>query len=305
MSHETARNVNVWQVDVRPFAATDKDPAKFCFEEGIVGIGWRVPRKPSIREEYWEMAKGIYAKDKHWVRAATPFLFQMQENDLVWIKDFAGTYYLGRIEGEWEYRDDPAFLQADLPNIRKCKFFKVGTDAPGGVVDSFRTGSIVQKINDYPVHLFSRIAYNKLAGEEFYDIKGEVAWKMDIFSLLTDQELEDIVALFLQQEGYYIIPSSLSKEETYNFRLAHKTTGERAFVRISGNTALNPDFYARFPHKTFLFSPAGYRASSGGYDHVVAIKKEEMENFIRSHENLMPFSVRLWLDVMEEIVKLA
>ncbi|MDN5331800.1 MAG: hypothetical protein PWP45_1025 [Tepidanaerobacteraceae bacterium] len=296
MNYEALKNVNVWQVDVRPFLATEKDPAKFCFEKGIVAIGWSVPGKPLSKEEYWEMGKGIYAKDNHWVRAATPFLFQMKENDLVWLKDFEGFYYLGRVEGEWQYRDEPEFLQVGLPNARKCKLFKVGSDAPGGIAHGFRTGGIVQKVNDFPAHLFSRIAYNRLSGEEFYAVEEDFMEKADVFGLLTNSELEDLVALFLQRDGYYVIPSTFNTEENYNFQMVHQSTGERAFVRISPNSVLDPNMFSRFPHKVFLFTPVGYRSVDVPFSHVVALKKEDIENFFKTHENLMPYSIRIFLD---------
>ncbi|KXG78400.1 hypothetical protein AN618_04660 [Fervidicola ferrireducens] len=296
MNYEALKNVNVWQVDVRPFLATEKDPAKFCFEKGIVAIGWSVPGKPLSKEEYWEMGKGIYAKDNQWVRAATPFLFQMKENDLVWLKDFEGFYYLGRIEGEWHYRDEPEFLQVGLPNARKCKLFKVGSDAPGSIEHGFRTGSIVQKINDFSAHLFSRISYNRLSGEEFYTVEEDFLEKTDVFGLLTNSELEDVVALFLQRDGYYVIPSTFNTEENYNFQMVHQSTGEKAFVRISSNGMLDPNMFSDFPHKVFLFSPVGYRSLEAPLSHVVALKKEDMENFFKTHENLMPYSIRVYLE---------
>lgn len=295
-----AKSVNVWQVDVRPFA-DGQDPVKLCLEEGVVGIGWRISGRPSSKEDYWEKAKAIYSKNAQWARAATPFLFQMKENDLVWMKDFAGIYYLGRIESDWEYRDEPAYLQAEMVNVRKCSFYKVGLDAPGGVMQGFRTGNIVQKINDYPIHLFSRIAYNRLSGEEFYDAKGEIGESADLFRLLTDEELEDLVALYLQKKGYCIIPSSLAGDiPLFKFQIVQSSTGERAFVQVSGNAVLNPGIYTHFPYKVFLFSPAGYSGSFGTFKNVVALKRDEIEDFIKSYQSLMSFSVRLFLDCTKE-----
>lgn len=296
MGYETAKNVNIWQVDVRPFFAEEKDPAKFCFEKGIVALGWSVPGKPATKEEYWEMGKSVYAKDPHWVRACTPFLFQMKENDLVWLKDFEGSYYLGRIEGEWEYRDEPEFLQLGLPNARKCRLFKVGIGAPGNIEYGFRKGKIVQKINDYPSHVISRLSFNRLAGEEFYPVEEDFLLKTDVFGFLTNSELEDAVALYLQEQGYGVIPSSLSSEESYNFRVVHRSTGEMAFVRISPSGVLDPNRFSQFPHKVFLFSPAGYIGAGGGASHVVALKKEDIEKFFRSREELMPFTFTTFME---------
>ncbi|ADL07225.1 hypothetical protein [Thermosediminibacter oceani] len=297
--------INVWRIDIKPDIQREVDPVKLCLNEGIIGIGWRVYGRPTSKEDYWEKAKAIYAKDADWVRAATPFLFQMKEGDLVWIRDLMGIYYLGRIEGDWEYRDEPVYMQADIVNVRKCKLFKVGANVPGGVSNSFRTRGTVQGINDQTVNLFSRFVYNKLAGQEIYDTKHEIYGKRDIFSFLTETDLEDIVALFLQHEGYLLIPSSLSSRNDipfYELQLIHRSTGELAFVQVkSANIVLNPDYYARFPHKIFLFSPAGYSTPSNPYEHVITLKRDDIEKFIFNFKHIMPAHVRLWLEYIEEV----
>lgn len=290
--------MRVWRVHLRP-DANNIDPVDVCIRQEVVGIGWRVPQKPSNRDEYWALGKKEYG-NVGWSRAAKAIGWRIEVGDLVWVRDFFGAYYLGKTTGEWEYRDDPENLKADIINVRQCKFYRAGTSVAGKIVNCFRPSATVQQIHDETAELFSTFVYNKIANVNLPLTPPE---DIDIFSLLSDVDLEDVVGLYIQQKrGLLFIPSSRSRQNatiSHEYQLVDPKNGQPVFVQVkSGNTDLDPSNYYKFPHEFYLFSPAGYtRASEQG--HVICLNRSEIENFLESSRSFLPLNISAWLDLRD------
>lgn len=290
--------MRVWRVHLRP-DAEGIDPVEVCIRQEVVGIGWRVSQKPSNRDEYWALGEKEYG-DVGWSRAANAIGWRMEVDDLVWVRDFFGVYYLGKITGEWGYRDNPENLKADIINVRPCKLYRVGTNVAGKIINSFRPSATVQQIHDETAELFSVFVYNKVANDNLPlpQIK-----KIDIYSLLSDVDLEDIAGLYLQKkEGLLFIPSSRSRRNdtiSYEYQLVNPKNGQPVFVQVkSGNSVLNPSNYYKFPHKYYLLSPSGYTIPSEE-DHVICISRSEIEDFLVLARNFLPLNISAWLDLRD------
>ena len=108
-----------------------------------------------------------------------------------------GIYYLGRITGPWAYIATVDHRRADVVNIRQCEWIKVGpVDAvPGKVLGSLsRASRTVQAVDDETVRIFSAYYYNGHTISAFrYELP---AVSPDIFSLLSSEDCEDLVALY-------------------------------------------------------------------------------------------------------------
>jgi hypothetical protein len=290
--------MRVWRVHLRP-DADNIDPVDVCIKQEVVGIGWGVPQKPSNRDEYWALGKKKYG-NIGWSRAANAIGWRIKADDLVWVRDFFGAYYLGKITGEWEYRDDPENLKADIINVRPCKLYRVGTSVAGKIVNCFRPPAAVQQIHDETAELFSIFVYNKIAAAALPLAPPE---DIDIFSLLSDVDLEDVVGLYIQQKrSLLFIPSSRTRQNdtiSHEYQLVDPKNGQPVFVQVkSGNTSLDPSSYYKFPHEFYLFSPAGYkRASEQG--HVICLHRSDIENFLVSARNFLPLNISAWLDLRD------
>lgn len=292
--------MRVWRIHLRP-KANNIDPVDVCIQQQVVGIGWRVSQKPSNRDEYRDLGKKKYG-DVGWSRAANAIGWRIQIGDLVWIRDFFGVYYLGMITGEWEYRDDPEYLKADITNVRPCKLYRVGTSVAGKIVNCFRPSATVQQIHDETAELFSVFVFNKLAKENLPLIPPQ---NINIFSLLSDIDLEDVVGLYIQQKrGLLFIPSSRSRQNTtisYEYQFVDPKTGKPIFVQVkSGNIIIDPSNYYKFPHEFYLFSPAGYKKASAK-DHVICIDPKDIVKFLNSSRNFLPLNISAWLDLRDLI----
>jgi hypothetical protein len=290
--------MKVWRVHLRP-DAEDINPVKVCIEQGIIGIGWRVSRKPKNCDEYMELGKNEYG-NKGWSRAAKAICRKMSIGDLVWVRDFYGAYYIGKITGEWEYRDDPKNLKADIINVRPCKLYRVGTNIAGKIINSFRPSATVQQIHDLTAELFSIFVFNKVAGDNipFSEVK-----YVDIFSLLSDVDIEDIVGIYLQKtKNYIFVPSSRSRQNStiaYEYQLIDPKTGMPIYIQVkSGNVILDPQNYYNFPDTYYLFSPAGY-ARPSTQKHVICLSREEIEQFLISSKSILPLNISSWIEMQE------
>lgn len=290
----------VWRVHLRP--DTDNiDPVDVCIRQEVVGIGWRVPTRPATRDEYWSFGEEEYG-DTGWSRATNAIGWRMAVGDLVWVRDFFGAYYVGKIAGDWEYRDAPENLKADIINIRPCKLYRVGASVAGKIVNCFRPSATVQQIHDETAELFSIFVFNQLTNANLRFVPPA---DIDIFSLLSDVDLEDVVGLYIQQKrGLLFIPSSRSRQNTtisHEYQLVDPKTGQLVFAQVkSGNVILDPSDYYKFPHEFYLFSPAGY-ASETAQDHVICIDRQDIEGFLSSSRSFLPLNVRAWLDLQETL----
>jgi hypothetical protein len=79
----------------------------------------------------------------------------------------------------------------------------------------------------------------------------------DIFMMLDDEETEDLVFLYLQSKGWYVVPHSRKGDSmTFEYLCVNPLNGKIAGTQVkTGNTPLNRDDYYRFREKVFLFQP--------------------------------------------------
>ncbi|MBM4288351.1 MAG: hypothetical protein FJ135_09445 [Deltaproteobacteria bacterium] len=292
----------IWRVHLRP-DSEDVDPVDICLNQEVIGIGWRVTNKPKDRDEYWS-----FGEKEHggigWSRATNAICWRMAIDDLVWVRDFYGAYYLGRITGEWEYRDSLDNLKADIINVRPCKLYRVGTRVAGKIINCFRPSATVQQIHDETAELFSIFVFNQLAG---VSLKMVPPPSIDIFSLLSDTDLEDIVGLYLQfKKGLLFVPSSRSTQNStlsHEYELVDPKSGQPTYVQVkSGNSILDPIEYYKFPHDFYLFSPAGY-SNQSTQKHIICLDRAEIETFLLSAKSFLPLNVRAWLDMIDALTK--
>ena len=153
---------------------------------------------------------------------------------VAWTRDVRGQYYLARVESAWEYWTSPEGQEADIDigNIFRCKFCEVDLDnVPGKVVSSFGApGRAIQRITDSSTRVYSQHLWNSYVGRRHYHVNLEHI--PDIFTTLDAEETEDLVFLYLQSLGWYIVPNSRKGNTLrFEFMLAHSETGLTSWPR--------------------------------------------------------------------------
>ena len=225
----------------------------------------------------------------------------VNEGDLVWTRDPKGKYYLARVTSGWEYWMSQEAIEEniDIANIFRCEIREVELDSvPGKIKACFRPRRMIQGIADKKARAYSRYLWNKLSNEPFYEVS--LSEYSDIFMLLDDEETEDVVFMYLQTKGYYVVPNSRKKDTmTFEYLLIDSSNFERAWVQVkTGNTNLNRDDYLDHGHKVFLFqSNEDYEGSDS--ENVTCIPKGELLKFMKLKKLLLPKSIQNKLDMLD------
>lgn len=295
--------INVWRINLKPGSSNGVDPRKLCLDRNIVGVGWQIAKvEEPVTWKYYEKeaTKKYYDQgDKGWWPALNAMYHRIRKDDLIWTRDWQGIYYLGRILSDWYYETSKDCRNADIVNVRKCDWQKVGTieAVPGKLVNSFIPSRTVQQVNDDTVNLFSRILFNKNANHSYYKISSLKG--MNIYSLLSSDDCEDALALYLQfEKGYLLIPSSCKPDTmNYEFELKHRRTGNRAIAQVkNGHVDLNADDYNEIQSEIFLFTTGGeYYGQKRNNIHFV--ERETITEFLFNNLSLLPNKMKMWVEL--------
>ncbi len=300
--------MNVFRIHIRPKGGAN-DPwvsFKYCLTHSVLGMGWGVSPQGTPRlswDEYIEAAEhpNLYKR----VPNVRFLKNRVRENDLVWTRDPDGIYYLGRVTSRWQYLADEKSVRADVVNFVRCELHQVGLDdVPGKVVACFRPQRTIQTIADDTVALYSRLLWNRCSNDPHYSVDARNV--ADIFSLLGDQATEDAVAVYLQLQGWLLLPESRKADTmSYEYILIHRQSMERAVVQVkTGQTPLDRDewsnFVARLPvsenrAKAFLFQSYG-KYTGLEHPNVECINPDDLLEFLVRNRDLLPKSTTRWVD---------
>ncbi len=298
--------MTIWRIILKPASRNNTDSHEFCLKNNIVGVGWRISEETrSVNwEEYYSEASKIYnnkKKKRSWNSALNVFKHRMKINDLIWTRDRQNNYYLGRISSDWIYQSEKNNLKTDIINTRKCEWVKIGTvdSVPGKLVNSFIGGKTVQAVNSDSIEIYSKAKYNELRKKDFYDID----WKKtdDIFSLLSSDDCEDLIGIYLQiEKNYYLIPSSCKSDMMrYEFELKDLKTSQSAVVQVkNGDVNLNSNDYCNLDCQVYLFTTKG-KYLGEKKDNIYFIEQKEILDFMKKYKDILPNKIRFWMDKLK------
>jgi len=293
----------VWRIHIKTGAKAGVDPHSFCRDKGVLGVGWPVDAPGRLDwDTYHDLATKRYYNegDRGWWAAVNALRNRMGKDDLCWSRDQAGIYWLARLlDEEWRYEGEEENIDADVVNVRNCDWVQVGAAdaAPGKVIASCRRGLTVQRIKDKTVELFSKHKYNSLSQGSFrYDFspRGD----LDIFSLLSSEDCEDLVALYLQERGYRVITSTCKSDtKGYEYVLQHRDEGRVALVQVKNqDKPMDTSPYSDGSHEWYLFSPrSNFVGDVGANMHL--IRRNEIDEFMTQNPQLLPERIRDFLQL--------
>lgn len=284
--------MQLWRLHIRPGgapASLERRSTEFCLQCNIVGMGWAVESAVTDWPSYEAAVRAEY--DDHAARVVGRFAQEAQIGDLAWFRTVAGIYYLAEFVGPWRYENTPEHLRADIVNLRSARIVEVGLAdrVPGRVITAFIPSSTFQRIGAVGMLEY---AISIAHPDRRQTLKG------DLFDFLSPTDIEDVIAVYLQFQGWLIIPGTRRADTAhYEFVLAHRDSGERAVVQIkSGDTRLDAAGYAD-QTTTFLF------AASGNYGtarppNVQIIERKALNGFMAEHPRLLPAAVIQWISLL-------
>ena len=298
----------VYRIHIKPCGgeADRQTTFQYCLDNGLLGVGWRVNTLTNTRnwDEYYEEASRIYGDNG--LRICKYIHTWVKEGDLVWTRDPTSQYYLARVKSGWEYwiSQEGIDRDIDIANVFRCVFRKVDLDAvPGKVVATFRARITIQKIDGERVDgervkAYSQYLWNMLSGEQVYEVeKSEFS---DIFMMLDAEETEDLLFLYLQSKGWYVVPNSRRRDTmSFEFIVTDSRNGEKAVTQVkTGEVVLNIDDYSHLPHKVFLFQ-SNERYEGTDSENVICVRREELLRFLEERTELFPRSFQIKLEMVK------
>lgn len=289
----------VFRIHIRPQggSASAKESFDYCLKNEILGVGWQIhsTRTPESWEEYLKEAEQIHGN----VQGPRYIKSYVSENDLVWTRDTDGKYYLARVQSGWEYWIGPEAVEKDIDiaNIFRVKFLPVSLDAvPGKVVACFRAPRTMQEVGGSAAIEYSKFLWNQLSGSNVYDVDRKGA--SDVFEFLDDEETEDLVFLYMQSKGWFIVPNSRKKDTmSYEFYAVNPATGERAVSQVkTGAVKLDRDDYSEIRDTVFLFQSQELYTGSE-HKNVHCLSRAELLDFMDRAFSWLPESLQQKLEV--------
>lgn len=283
--------MNVFRMHIKPAGkASRKRTFEYCLENNLLGVGWRVQgvENTKIWKDYYNKAKEKYSN----VNQCAYIHKHVKTDDLVWTRYREKGYFLARVVSEWEYLNNEVAVNEDIDiaNIFKVIFVAVPISAvPGKVIASFRASRACQKVGGKSIKFYSKTLWNELSQTQYYDTSNDKF--DDIFLMLSDEETEDLVFLYLQSMGWYVVPSS-RKADTMSFEYIaiNPKTGQRALTQVkTGHSNVPRSSYTKQAsgEHIFLFQ-ANENYSEESSDSVTTISKKSLINFLKLSKEWLP-----------------
>ena len=298
--------MNIWRLTISTDAKEGVDPREFCIDRSILGVGWPVAASdPLDWETYERLGTEEYynREDKGWWPALNAIRNRMREGDLCWTRDWNGQYHLGRVDGPWEYRASSEYTDADVVNVRSCRWVSVGTEdsVPGKVLNSFRARRALQAVHDETVRFYSMLRYNQALGHEVYALS-ESTPRLDLFALVSPEDCEDIVGLYLQEAHDYRLIPSTCKFDTFKTEFVLRKKGGIALAQVKqGEGTLDRsefEYDQGKPCDWFLFTTGGHYQGAES-PHVHCLDPDSLREFAVANVELMSERVQRIIEFCE------
>lgn len=294
--------MGVWRIHIKNDVCegySRDDLLAFCKEKQLIGVGWndittREDSEEAVRTEAEKLS------DPGAAFKAINTMRKIRLDDLIWSR-LNGVYYLCRVTGLWKDRNpEQIHRDLDISNYVGAQWLEIGPEdlIPGKVVSSFRPPASAQSIND--VENISRYLWNKYSNTSYYPVKNE---KMDIWSMLSAESIEELVLLYLQVCKGYFIYSTTMKYATREYECVMVDhIGRYAYPQVkSGSVSLRADDYMdavlRDPAAQVYLFAASERYIVNGCPNIHFISKREMEEFMQKYRFLLPKLALSWLEL--------
>lgn len=305
--------MTVWRIKLNSGRTADHEGGvvdwdeakKYCRQAGLVGVGWHVPGV----EDGASLSDVLTAVKQEWPDGKTGadtiarLANQVANGDLMWTRDSLGRHWIGQITGPWRYDTSANSVQYDLYNIRPCHWLVEAYrdyEVPGAVVRSFTgRGQTLARIGDHPVAIrVSEMMWAKASDPNA--VIPPVTAEQAMTDLLDPIDVEDVVLLYLQHQGWLLLPSTrMHDTPMYEAALRHPGTGEVAVVSVkSGNSnpVEIPELVEAAGGATaYAYSTHGLYTASPAENGVIQLQHAELVSFMGAHPELLPPRVSRWL----------
>jgi hypothetical protein len=303
--------MTIWRIKLNSMRTAEDGPlvdweeAKaYCRKAGVVGVGWGLSKlRDGARLETVVKAWGERPDGKGGVDTIRRLAEQVEEGDLMWTRDGLGRYWLCQITGRWRYDKSPESVRLDLYNIRPCRWLKKSFrdyDVPGSVVTSF-TGAAqtLRRLGDHPEAIrVSELLWAREADPTV--VIPPMSPKQVLMDLADPTDVEDVVLIYLQQQGWLLLPSSrMHDTPMYEAALKHRDSGHLAVVSVKSGASTPVPIAALAKAagdaQPYAYSTYGRYTAEPAGSGVIELRTEELIDFMAQHPELLPPRIARWL----------
>ena len=320
--------MTVWRLQTNTDSKTGYKIADYCIENNVLAMGWSLKDghlewlsndlfsqaladRSNIAsfQDYSDFIKKYNVYGGKVNSNVSRFFHEVQENDMVWIRS-GGVYYLGRVtnESRWEYNKSQISFDLDASNqITNIEWHKIGDegDVPGAITTAMIRGQTLQRINKDGVWEYSQLVYNEKSKTKYYsDFQLEKSYKT-FYNLLSPDDCEDLLCLWLYAKfGYVVIPSTNKKAtECYECVLKNPKTGQSIYPQVkAGNVDLHKENYAHLNGEVWLFTTRGRVMGEDINNNIHVADPKTIYDFVGSDiaNKILSPSILLWYHKLNE-----
>ncbi|EJL6785532.1 TPA: hypothetical protein NKQ06_004543 [Vibrio parahaemolyticus] len=264
--------MSTWKLSIKPDSESGFNAFNLCRDKSLLGVGWSAAYLESQPDTLEEAKSLVIKRFSKWPYAVRKLLEEVKCGDHVWLHQ-QGHYYLCRAQEEIVIgcEIDEQFSRFDLGHARKAQWVKVPEIFVSGAV---QRGTIAQRmIQRIKVNSKERncndIIFERLFADPDWcpEIDTKVlSSKLNeidmylLFSIMTPDEVEDAVSMYLQTQGWCLVKSTCFRSKpTFEFSMVNKRS-EVCSVQVKSGKypdPLPPKQYERFvtdTTKVVLFS---------------------------------------------------
>lgn len=272
-----------------------REQERFCLNQGWAGVGWGIWDRTASGIS-WDEYRERKIRDDGGVNDSVRRLHDLAVGTLVWTRRLDGSYWLGELTGRWEYRGDETARGLDLFNVRPSRWWSVGTEdaVPGKIINNFRATVTVNAVADPGAVRYTRRLHAQVAGHR--ERLEPLESREIIESMLGPEALEDLVAVFLQDQFDLLLVARGRSTPGYEYVLRHRRTGRRAVCSVkSGATPVQLERLPEDPAvDTFAYAVCGAYLGEPPQG-LRTIATEELVGFVETRREVLPDQVARWL----------
>ena len=272
----------------------------FCLHDKnqFLAIGWScVDFASDDYSEFYDTVVEYVHGQKRRLNPALNIFKEARKNDLFWTRDLNGEYWICRVKSLAK-----AYLnkELDIGAILPVEAYAFGLEVPGQIKASFNRarGGIVQRLQYPAITEYSKFVFNKLSGEDYYNINLNIT--DNVIENLPDFELEELVISYLQiVKSYYLLSNSIANKSTtikIECQLISRDINnvKKAVVQVKGPKAgvldaLTFKAYEDKGYYIYLYAPKYKNLEK--MKNVICISLEELHSFYIKYKAILPESI--------------
>ena len=294
-------NLTTWKLTIKPCNIAGYDPFQLCKSKSLLGVGWAGAYKENQAANIADAKVLVKAEYNKWPYPIKYLLEDVKQGDHIWLHQ-NGNYYLCKASNEIVIGKaiDNDFISYDLGHARKATWITVPEIYVSG---SIQRGTIAQRMiqriwitekeKEFHEILFNNLLKNPDWQPDISDsIQENEISKMqilDMFSLMSPDDVEDVVSAYLQSQGWILVKSTCFRSKpVFEFTMLNKDH-ETCHVQVKSGkypNSLPPSYYSKYtaPQKSiFLFSTNQNPYPGLAVDGVTPITHNEIFDWVQKN----------------------